>query len=130
MAIDGKIAVLMGGFSDEKEISLNSGNAVLCALRESGIDAFPFDPEEKSLLSLSEMSVSAAFNALHGSFGEDGFVQGLLEFMQIPYTGSGLLASALAMDKVKTKEVWLAKGLNTPKSTYFCRGKENANSQQ
>ena len=98
----GKVAVLLGGPSAEREISLLSGNAVLKALREQGIDAHPFDPAERSLFELVEHGFSRAFIALHGRFGEDGTVQGALETLRIPYTGSGVMASALAMDKWRT----------------------------
>ncbi|MGC1816044.1 MAG: D-alanine--D-alanine ligase [Casimicrobiaceae bacterium] len=111
----GKVAVLMGGPSAEREISLLSGNAVLKALRERGVDAHPFDPAERNLLELAGERYSRAFIALHGRFGEDGTVQGALETLKIPYTGSGVMASALAMDKWRTKLVWLASGIPTPR---------------
>jgi len=111
----GKVAVLMGGPSAEREISLLSGNAVLKALRECGIDAHPFDPAQRALFELKSDGFARAFIALHGRFGEDGTVQGALEALQIPYTGSGVMASALAMDKWRTKLVWLASGIPTPR---------------
>ena len=111
----GKVAVLMGGPSAEREISLLSGNAVLKALRERGVDAHPFDPAERNLFELAGEGYSRAFIALHGRFGEDGTVQGALETLKIPYTGSGVMASALAMDKWRTKLVWLASGIPTPR---------------
>ena len=111
----GKVAVLLGGPSAEREISLLSGNAVLKALRERGVDAHPFDPAERNLLELSREGYSRVFIALHGRFGEDGTVQGALETLKIPYTGSGVMASALAMDKWRTKLVWLASGIPTPR---------------
>ena len=111
----GKVAVLMGGPSAEREISLMSGNAVLAALRERGVDAHPFDPAERNLFELVGESYSRVFIALHGRFGEDGTVQGALETLKIPYTGSGVMASALAMDKWRTKLVWLASGIPTPR---------------
>ena len=111
----GKVAVLMGGPSAEREISLLSGNGVLAALREKGVDAHAFDPQERSLFDLKREGFSRAFIALHGRFGEDGTVQGALEVMGIAYTGSGVLASALAMDKWRTKLVWLAAGIPTPR---------------
>jgi len=110
----GKVAVLLGGPSGEREISLLSGNAVLKALRERGVDAHPFDPAERQLHELASERFARVFIALHGRFGEDGTVQGALETMRIPYTGSGVMASALAMDKWRTKLVWLASGIPTP----------------
>ena len=111
----GKVAVLMGGPSAEREISLISGKAVLGALREKGVDAHAFDPKERELFDLRRDGFARAFIALHGRFGEDGTVQGALEVMGIPYTGSGVMASALAMDKWRTKLVWLAAGIPTPR---------------
>ncbi len=111
----GKVAVLMGGASAEREISLLSGNGVLAALREKGVDAHAFDPSVTSLFDLPKQKFERVFIALHGRFGEDGTVQGVLETMGIPYTGSGVMASALAMDKWRTKLVWLASGIPTPK---------------
>ncbi len=111
----GKVAVLMGGPSAEREISLLSGNGVLAALRGKGVDAHPFDPKERELFDLKREGFSRAFIALHGRFGEDGTVQGALEVLGIPYTGSGVMASALAMDKWRTKLVWLAAGIPTPR---------------
>ena len=111
----GKVAVLLGGPSAEREISLLSGNAVLKALRERGVDAHPFDPAERNLFELTREGFARAFIALHGRFGEDGTVQGALETLGIPYTGSGVMASALAMDKWRTKLVWLASGIPTPR---------------
>jgi D-alanine-D-alanine ligase len=111
----GKVAVLLGGPSAEREISLLSGNAVLAALRSKGIDAHAFDPAERPLYQLEHEAFSRAFIALHGRFGEDGTVQGALEALRIPYTGSGVMASALAMDKWRTKLVWIASGIPTPR---------------
>jgi len=110
----GKVAVLMGGSSAEREISLMSGNAVLAALKSRGIDAHAFDPAERSLWSLKQDGFSRAFIALHGRGGEDGTVQGALELLGIPYTGSGVMSSALSMDKWRTKLVWHACQLPTP----------------
>ena len=110
----GKVAVLLGGPSAEREISLLSGNAVLKALRERGVDAHPFDPAQRNLLELVQEGFQRVFIALHGRFGEDGTVQGALETLGIPYTGSGVMASALAMDKWRTKLVWLASDIPTP----------------
>lgn len=111
----GKVAVLMGGPSSEREISLLSGNAVLSALKSLGVDAHAFDPAERSLFELKSEGYERAFIALHGRFGEDGTVQGALEVLGIPYTGSGVMASALAMDKWRTKLVWIASGIPTPR---------------
>ncbi|HVE49914.1 MAG TPA: D-alanine--D-alanine ligase [Casimicrobiaceae bacterium] len=111
----GRVAVLLGGPSSEREISFLSGNAVLAALRKQGVDAHPFDPAERDLWDLKREHFDRAFIALHGRFGEDGTVQGALETLRIPYTGSGVMASALAMDKWRTKLVWLAAGIPTPR---------------
>ena len=111
----GKVAVLMGGKSAEREISLMSGNGVLKALRSKGVDAHGFDPAERELFELKREGFARCFIALHGRFGEDGSVQGALELMRLPYTGSGVMASAIAMDKVMTKRVWLAEKLPTPR---------------
>ena len=110
----GKVAVLMGGKSAEREVSLKSGAMVLGALRSRGVDAHAFDPAERNLEDLLKQKFARAFIALHGRFGEDGTVQGVLEWLGIPYTGSGILASALAMDKLRTKLLWHAEGLPTP----------------
>ena len=110
----GKVAVLMGGPSSEREISFLSGNAVLKALVEKGVNAHAFDPRERPLFELKREGFDRVFIALHGRFGEDGTVQGALETLGIPYTGSGVMASALAMDKWRTKLVWLASGIPTP----------------
>ena len=119
MSIDvkalGKVAVLMGGTSAERPISLMSGTGVLAALRSQGVDAHAFDPAERELFELKREGFARCFIALHGRFGEDGAVQGALELMRVPYTGSGVLASAIAMDKVMTKRVWLAEDLPTPR---------------
>ena len=111
----GKVAVLMGGASAERQISLMSGTGVLEALRSQGVDAHAFDPAERELVELKREGYTRCFIALHGRFGEDGSVQGALELLRIPYTGSGVLASAIAMDKVMTKRVWIAEGLPTPR---------------
>ncbi len=119
MSIDakklGKVAVLMGGPSAEREISLLSGNGVLAALREKGVDAYAFDPVVNSLFDLPREKFDRVFIALHGRFGEDGTVQGVLETLKIPYTGSGVMGSAIAMDKWRTKLVWQSAGIPTPK---------------
>ena len=111
----GKVAVLLGGRSAEREISLMSGNAVLKALRAKGVDAHPFDPAERDLFDLRREGFARCFIALHGRGGEDGTVQGALEVLGMPYTGSGVLGSAVAMDKWRTKMIWLANGLPTPR---------------
>jgi D-alanine-D-alanine ligase len=110
----GKVAVLLGGPSAEREISFLSGNAVLAALVAKGVDAHAFDPKLRPLCDLAREGFDRAFIALHGRFGEDGTVQGALETMGIPYSGSGVMASALAMDKWRTKLVWRASGIPTP----------------
>lgn len=111
----GKVAVLMGGASAEREVSLMSGAAVLAALCAAGVDAHAFDPAERDLAELRSDGFARAFIVLHGRGGEDGTVQGALEVLGIPYTGSGVMASALAMDKWRTKMVWAAAGLPTPR---------------
>ncbi len=110
----GKVAVLMGGRSAEREVSLMSGTGVLKALQSKGVDAHAFDPAERDLGDLKREGFARCFIALHGRFGEDGTVQGALELMGIPYTGPGVMASAVAMDKLMTKRIWLAEGLPTP----------------
>jgi D-alanine-D-alanine ligase len=110
----GKVAVLFGGASAEREVSLMSGTGVLAALRARGVDAHAFDPAKQDMGDLKREGYARCFIALHGRFGEDGTVQGALELLGIPYTGSGVMASALAMDKVMTKRVWLSEGLPTP----------------
>lgn len=109
----GKVAVLLGGYSAEREVSLRSGQAVLTALQNQGIDAIAFDPKERPLWELKELAVDRVFIALHGRGGEDGTVQGALEFMHLPYTGSNVLGSALAMDKVRCKHIFKSAGLST-----------------
>jgi len=119
----GKVAVFLGGRSAEREVSLKSGAMVLAALRKKGVDAHPFDPKEKDIEELVKQRFARVFIALHGRFGEDGTVQGILEWLGIPYTGSGVLASALAMDKVRTKRLWAAEGLAT--APYAVLGKDS-----
>ena len=111
----GKVAVLMGGLSAEREISLMSGQGVLQALRSQGVDAHAFDPAERDISELKKDGFARCFIALHGRFGEDGTVQGALELLGIPYTGSGVMASSMAIDKVMTKRVLLSEGLPTPR---------------
>ncbi|MCP1660286.1 D-alanine--D-alanine ligase [Neisseria perflava] len=110
----GKVAVLMGGFSSEREISLDSGRAILAALQSKGVDAHAFDPKETPLGELKTQGFQTAFNILHGTFGEDGAVQGALELLGVPYTGSGVAASAIGMDKYRCKLIWQALGLPVP----------------
>ncbi len=111
----GKVAVLMGGQSAEREVSFMSGNGVLNALRNRGVDAHPFDPAERDLADLKKEGFQRCFIALHGRFGEDGTVQGALELLGIPYTGSGVMASSIAIDKTMTKRVWLSENVPTPR---------------
>jgi D-alanine-D-alanine ligase len=118
----GKVAVLMGGTSAERQISLMSGGGVLAALQSKGVDAHAFDPAERELIELKRDGFARCFVALHGRHGEDGSVQGALELLGIPYTGSGVLASAIAMDKVMTKRVWIAEGLPTPRYAWLAPG--------
>lgn len=114
----GKVAVLMGGTSAERDISLMSGEGVLQALQSQGVNAHAFDPAKQELGELKKQGFTRCFIALHGRHGEDGTVQGALELLGIPYTGSGVMASSIAMDKVMTKRLWLADGLPTPR--YVC----------
>ena len=118
----GKVAVLMGGLSAEREISLMSGQGVLQALRSKGVDAHAFDPAERDLAELKKDGFARCFIALHGRFGEDGTVQGALELLGIPYTGSGVMASSMAIDKVMTKRVLLSENLPTPRYVLLRRG--------
>ena len=112
----GKVAVLMGGRSAEREVSLMSGQGVLQALLSKGVQAQAFDPSTQDLSALRGLGITHVFIALHGRHGEDGTVQGALELLGIPYTGSGVMASAIAMDKVMTKRLWRSHGLDTPAS--------------
>ena len=116
----GKVAVMFGGTSAERPVSLKSGALVLEALCASGVDAHAFDPAEQGLDALIGGRFARAFIALHGRLGEDGTLQGALEFMRLPYTGSGVLASALAMDKLRTKQLWQANGLPTAPFEVLC----------
>jgi D-alanine-D-alanine ligase len=111
----GKVAVLMGGRSAEREVSLMSGQGVLQALKSIGVNAHAFDPAERNMDELKRDGFDRCFIALHGRYGEDGTVQGALELLGIPYTGSGVMASSVAMDKVMTKRIWMAEGLPTPR---------------
>jgi D-alanine-D-alanine ligase len=118
----GKVGVLFGGRSAEREISLISGSGVLQALKSKGIDAHAFDPAERSLAELAAENFDRVFIALHGRYGEDGTLQGALELLGIPYTGSGVMASSVGMDKVTTKIVWLAAGVPTPRYVTIAAG--------
>ncbi|WP_394193814.1 D-alanine--D-alanine ligase [Pseudoalteromonas atlantica] len=109
----GKVAVLLGGDSAEREVSLKSGQAVLNALQSAGVNAIAFDPKEQPLWQLKDLAVDRVFIALHGRGGEDGTIQGALEFMGLPYTGSNVLGSALAMDKIRCKHLFKSAGLST-----------------
>jgi D-alanine-D-alanine ligase len=110
----GRVAVMYGGNSSEREVSLNSGQAVLDALCSRGIDAEGWDPAERSLVEFADAGFDRVWIALHGPGGEDGALQGALEWLDMPYTGSGVMASALAMDKIRSKKLFLAAGLDTP----------------
>ncbi len=110
----GKVAVMMGGSSAEREVSLMSGSGVLAALQSKGVDAHAFDPAEKPLSALREEGFARVFNILHGPFGEDGTLQGALEALGMPYTGCGVMASAICMDKWRTKLLWKGAGLPIP----------------
>jgi D-alanine-D-alanine ligase len=120
----GKVAVLMGGTSAEREVSLMSGTGVLNALLAQGVDASAFDPAHEDLADLKSEGFERVFVALHGRHGEDGTVQGALELLGIPYTGSGVMASAICMDKVMTKRVWVAEGLPTPRWVWLARDQQ------
>ena len=122
----GKVVVLMGGASGERAISLLTGNGVLAALRSAGVDAVAFDPALQTLADLAALKADRAFVCLHGKFGEDGCIQGVLETLRLPYTGSGVMASSIAMDKVMTKRLWLADGLPTPQYRWVRSGAEVA----
>lgn len=121
----GKVAVLLGGSSAERDISLMSGGGVLAALQSLGVDAQPFDPAERDLSELKRLGIARCVISLHGRHGEDGTVQGALELLGIPYTGSGVMASAVAMDKVMTKRVWLAESLPTPRHVWLAPGEQD-----
>ncbi|WP_020204725.1 MULTISPECIES: D-alanine--D-alanine ligase [Cupriavidus] len=122
----GKVGVLLGGRSAEREISLMSGNGVLAALRARGVDAHAFDPGLQPVAELAAAGFDRVFIALHGRYGEDGTMQGLLEQLGVPYTGSGVLPSALAMDKQATKRLWLTHGLPTPRFAMLDAGTDFA----
>lgn len=118
----GKVAVLLGGESAEREVSLKSGSLVVKALRDAGIDAHPFDPSERPLSALKDEGFARAFNALHGGYGENGQIQGALDFYGMRYTGTGVLGSALGLDKFRTKLVWQQLGIPTPPFEAVLRG--------
>ena len=118
----GKVAVLMGGQSAERDISLMSGQGVLAALLACGVDAHAFDPAQRDMSELKTAGFDRCFITLHGRFGEDGTVQGALELLGIPYTGSGVMASSMAIDKVMTKRVLRTEGLPTPQHVLLRRG--------
>ncbi|KWI49836.1 D-alanine--D-alanine ligase [Burkholderia pseudomultivorans] len=122
----GKVAVLFGGESAEREVSLTSGRLVLQGLRDAGIDAHPFDPAERPLAALKDEGFERAFIALHGGYGENGQIQGALDFYGIRYTGSGVLGSALGLDKFRTKLVWQQTGVPTPPFETVLRGDDYA----
>ena len=116
---DKTIGVLMGGLSPERDVSLITGNAVCEAIQRKGLNAVAIDVDNKVAMTLENLGIDLAFIALHGTYGEDGTVQGLLEYAKIPYTGSGVLGSALAYDKVKSKELFKVNGIP---STSFASG--------
>jgi len=122
----GKVAVLYGGVSAEREVSLKSGTLVLQALQSAGIDAHPFDPSERPLSALKDEGFVRAFNALHGGYGENGQIQGALDFYGIRYTGTGVLGSALGLDKFRSKLVWQQLGIPTPPFEAVLRGDDYA----
>jgi D-alanine-D-alanine ligase len=122
----GKVAVLMGGASAERDVSLMSGRGVLQALRSRGVDAHAFDPAHNDLGELKRGGFDRCFIALHGRHGEDGTVQGALELLGIPYTGPGVMASSMSMDKIMTKRIWRAEGLPTPDWRLVASGEETA----
>ena len=121
----GRVAVLLGGTAAERPVSLNSGNAVLAALRRRQVDAFAYDPADRPLHEIARTGADRVFIALHGRGGEDGLCQGVLESLRLPYTGSGVLGSALAMDKLRAKRIWQAEGLPTP-AAVLCRTLDDA----
>ena len=120
----GRVAVLMGGTTSEREVSLDSGANVLEALRARGVDAVAVDGIPALLAAPSQQSFDRVFNILHGGGGENGVLQGLLEALGVPYTGSGVLGSALSMDKIRTKQVWMSLGLSTPAYRRVAQGED------
>ena len=117
----GKVAVVMGGDSQEREISLISGNRVLSSLLKSGVDAYSFDPKLQPIEELASLGFARAVLMTHGTRGEDGILQGAIEYQRIPYTGSGVMASAIGMDKYRTKLIWQTVGVPVAKSQYVLR---------
>ena len=120
----GRVAVLMGGTSSEREVSLDSGRNVLAALKARGVDAQPVDGITELLKALDGKKFDRVFNILHGGEGENGVLQGLLDALGVPYTGSGVLGSALTLDKIRTKQVWIALGLSTPRYARLAPGQD------
>lgn len=110
----GRVAVMLGGFSNERQVSLDSGNAVLDALRSLDVDAEAWDPAERDIRSLADADIDRVWIALHGPGGEDGALQGMLQWLELPYTGSGVMASAVAMDKIRSKHLFRSAGIATP----------------
>ena len=110
----GRVAVMFGGISAEREVSLDTGNAVLAALQSRGVDALAWDPAERSMHDFDEAGFDRVWIALHGTGGEDGAIQGALQWLNTPYTGSGVMASALAMDKIRSKRLFKEAGIATP----------------
>ncbi len=122
----GKVAVLLGGDSAEREVSLNSGKLVLASLQAQGVDAHAFDPAYRPLTELRTQGFDRIFNILHGGNGENGTLQGALEYLGMPYTGSRVLASALSMDKLRSKQIWAQAGISTPEFDIVLRGENDA----
>ncbi|WP_349815980.1 hypothetical protein [Buchnera aphidicola] len=118
-----KIAVLLGGTSSERKISIKSGYAVLNSLLKSGLNAYPIDTRDYSLIQLKQEGFDKAYISLHGKGGEDGSIQGVLEYLKIPYTGSGIMASSISIDKFRTKLLWKSRGLLTAPDIYISKKK-------
>jgi len=110
----GRVAVMLGGFSSERQVSLDSGNAVLEALQSLSVDAVAWDPAERDIRGLADADIDRVWIALHGPGGEDGALQGMLQWLELPYTGSGVMASAIAMDKIRSKHLFCSAGIATP----------------
>lgn len=119
-----KIAVLLGGTSSERQISIKSGYAVLMSLLKSGLNAYPIDIRDYSIINLKKEGFDKAYIALHGKGGEDGSIQGVLQYLNIPYTGSGIMASSIAIDKFRTKLLWKSSGLRTAPDVYIQKKKK------
>jgi len=118
-----KIAVLLGGTSSEREISIQSGYAILNSLLKSGLNAYPIDTRDYSIMKLAEERFDKVYIALHGKGGEDGSIQGVLQYLNIPYTGSGIMASSISIDKFRTKLLWKSRGLSTIPDVYISKKK-------